>query len=139
MKNVNEMTLKEFRELKIRKFNTDIGKFYSLVILPCDGRSLHDSGYRRMDFVAVDIHRKPICRLSGCSDVLHINGFGGTGKDIKNIGKPIFPNSWSIDCLPKSGLMRLFCNKPLTVENIALSSFCVYAEDINKTGEKNAK
>lgn len=134
-KNINEMTIKEFRELPGRGWNEDIGEFNTLVILPGDGRSLHDSGYRCMDFVAVR-GSEPISRLSGCSDVIHIDGIGGYGRKIQNIGKAIMPNSWSIDCLPKSGLLRLFCQKSIICGE-ALSSFEVYTKE-DCSGDEHA-
>ena len=39
---------------------------------------MHDSGFRTMDFVAYS-KNEPICLLSGCSDVIHIDGIGGFG------------------------------------------------------------
>lgn len=95
MKNINEMTRKEFEELPYReRFDSEI-VCASLVILPT--RRKHDSGYRCMDFVAVDAHERPICRCSGCSDVLHLYDW--------------FRESftkWDMDCLYKSGLLRVF-------------------------------
>jgi hypothetical protein len=108
-KNIANMTRKDFEKVPYRtSFNQDVGDFDSLIILST--RKKHDSGYRCIDFIAC-VEDKPICRLSGCSDVLHINGIGGYGyKWIeKGIGIPskvdVVP--WSIDCLPKSGLFRI--------------------------------
>ena len=81
-----------------------------------------------MDFVAVTEKNKMI-RLSGCSDVIHIDGIGGYGKDwyrvFGSVPECIPPKGWSIDCLPKSGLLRIFCDKYMECDN-ALSSFSVY-------------
>lgn len=140
-KDICNMTIKEFRELPVRGWNYDVGEFDSLVILPVDGRSLHDSGYRCMDFVAVR-GSDAIIRLSGCSDVVHVGGIGGYGRRWAYIGHTIIPTGWSIDCLPKSGLLRLFCGKPIVVAE-ALSSFEVYANDkkeaINNEEKKDAE
>ena len=131
---VNDMTRKDFDALPSRGWNEDIGEFDSLVILPGRVKEMHDSGFRCMDFVAV---RKtvPICRLSGCSDVVHINGIGGYGKNwfsrVGGIPKTIEPISWSIDCLAKSGLLRLFCRHNLEAGE-ALSSFELFATTIRK-------
>lgn len=133
------MTIKDFESLPYREsFDKDIGEFDSLVILPT--RKTHDSGYRCIDFVAC-IKDEPICRLSGCSDVLHINGIGGYGYKWteKNIGVPfkidIMP--WSIDCLPKSGLLRMFCYGHNLIAGCALSSFDIFAnKKINKDVKK---
>ena len=67
-------TKKELESLPAREWNEDIGEFDSLIILPT--KHLHDSGFWCMDFVAVK-GSEPFCRLSGCSDVIHIDGIGG--------------------------------------------------------------
>ena len=123
---INKMTRKDFMAVKDRGWDEDVGLFDSLVILP--SRGYHDSGYRLLDFVAVK-GCEPICKLSGCSDVLHINGISGMGFDwINKYGscpKAVPPVSWSIDCLPKSGLLRLFSGQDISV-GAALSSFEVF-------------
>ena len=83
-----------------------------------------------MDFVAIR-DGEPICRLSGCSDVIHIDGIGGKmygfGKILLPEGyTPIDNDSWSIDCLPKSGLLRLFGRGQLTC-GWATGSFDIYS------------
>ncbi len=121
MNDVNSMTKQELYQVKDREhFNTDIGLFDSLIILPGKSKDLHDSGYRVMDFVAVK-NNKPICKLSGCSDVIHIDGL----RRLKNIDK--LNKSWNIDCLPKSGLLRLFCFDCDLKAGDALSSFDIIA------------
>jgi hypothetical protein len=92
MNNIYNMTRKEFEKLPFKKDDENIGEFDSLIILPTKRK--HDSGFAVMDFVAVR-EEIPICRLSGCSDVLVLN----------NINKN---DDWSIDCLFKSKLFRLF-------------------------------
>lgn len=73
---------------------------------------MHDSGYRCIEVVAVDEKNRPICRVTGCSDAIHLDGIGGLGKDwITKYGRVpdlVPPSGWTIDCLPKSGLVRLF-------------------------------
>jgi hypothetical protein len=90
---------------------------------------MHDSGYRCMDFVACS-KREAICLLSGCSDVMHFDGIGGFGENwVRKYGtvpKLIPPSGWSIDCLPKSGLLRVFCDGKIKCSS-ALSSFEFYA------------
>lgn len=102
-------------------YDSGIGKFTSLVILP--EKYMHDSGYACMDFVAIQ-DRKPICRLSGCSDVLHIGGI-----------MPSFSVAWSIDCLP-CGLLHLFVlGRGSCLEATpALSSFEILFSDDMETG-----
>ena len=125
---VNEMKRKDFEGLPHRNWSEDV-IFDSMVIMPGKANDLHDSGYRCMDFVAV-VKGEAICLLSGGSDVINLDGIGGYGKDwlTKNEGVPnMVPIAgWSIDCLPKSGLLRIFCNKYMECDP-ALSSFSVYA------------
>jgi len=73
IKFMQEWSIKEFQKLPMRGLNEDIGIFDSLIILPTE--EIHDSNFRCMDFIAVknDI---PVCRLSGCSDVIHFDGIG---------------------------------------------------------------
>ena len=127
---VQEMTKEDFEKVPRReRFDSDVGSFSRLVIIPTD--DVHDSGYLCMDFVAVNDKDEPIARLSGCSDVLHIDGIGGYGRDARYAGtipfsSPIPIRAWCIDCLPKSGYLRLFCKHDLTCGD-ALSSFEVYS------------
>ncbi|HYW34168.1 MAG TPA: hypothetical protein VE868_02070 [Balneolaceae bacterium] len=123
-KQVSQWTREEFESLPLREWNENIGEFTSLIILPT--RRIHDSGFRNMDFVAVkeDI---PVCRLSGCSDVLHLDGIGGYGQWNGSIPDSIPPKGWSIDCLKTSGLLRLFSRGKLKVGQ-ALSSFEIFSE-----------
>ncbi|WP_138485470.1 hypothetical protein [Dyadobacter bucti] len=102
------MTLQELKKVPERGPFEDIGDFDSLIILPT--KELHDSGYRAMEFIAVN-NGVPLCRLSGYSDALHIEGMLGSGM----LGPGLLPkqikdtSQWTIDCLAKSGLLRLFC------------------------------
>nr|DAG53228.1 MAG TPA: hypothetical protein [Caudoviricetes sp.] len=102
--NVFDMTKEDFEKVPER-----VGEFNALVIIPQD--YAHDSGWMCMDFVAV-------CRLSGCSDILKLDGIGGYGnwRDGK-LPSCIEPKGWSIDCLP-CGYLRLFSRRTMT----ALSS-----------------
>jgi len=123
-----DMTRKDFESLPYRKRN-DMIICDSIVILPT--RRKHDSGFRCMDFVAV-VRNEPKCLLSGMSDVLHLDGIGGNGFNwLKKYGKVpevIPPSGWSIDCLPKSGLLRVFAlNGHKIICGSALSSFEIYA------------
>lgn len=128
MKQIEDMKRSEFEALPSRNWNEDIGEFDSLIILP--KRHLHDSGYRCMDFVAVRDF-KPVCRLSGCSDVIHIEGIGGLGyRWLERFGeypKSVKPIGWSIDCLRTSGLLRLFTGRKMLAGE-ALSSFEVFSK-----------
>ena len=126
MKDVNKWTRKEFEALPHRKWDENIGEIDSIIVMPL--RSLHDSGFRKMDFIATQ-KGIPTYRLSGCSDVIHIEGIGGYGKDwLKIYGTvpdKIKPGNWSVDCLATSGLLRFFGPK-INVGN-SLSSFEIYS------------
>ena len=129
---VNEMTREEFDKIPRRKnFCSKEKPFHSLVIIPME--DIHDSDFRLMDFVAVDSHGEPIVRLSGCSDVLHINGIGGYGywRSGDGVPKTVLPIPWSIDCMKGSGYFRLFYGQTMTCGD-ALSSFEVYAKPQDK-------
>ena len=156
LNNVNEMTRQEFCRLPHRKWDEEI-ICDSLIILPASFdwfgllkyhiRSLiakifhleappiysighlHDSGFRCMDFVAVK-DDKPICLLSGCSDVMHINGIGGFGHNwlekYDRVPDAVPPIGWNIDCLARSGLLRIFSHTGRILCDRALSSFDFY-------------
>ena len=105
----------------------DIGEFSSLVIIPQD--YAHDSDWMCMDLVAVSKDGEPICRLSGCSDVLNLDGIGGYGDGNWRFGElpnRIEPKGWRIDCLP-CGYLRLFSRSTMTA-GPALSDFEIYAK-----------
>lgn len=128
---INKMTRKEFEALPNRQsFDSDVGEFDSLVMLPMKYK--HDSGYRCMDFVACK-NNEPIMRLSGCSDVIHIDGIGGYGKNWfekeGNVPRVVMAKGWSIDCLGKSGLLRIFVTGGFKITcGLSLSSFEIWGE-----------
>lgn len=111
-KSLGQWTRQEFEKLPMRKYGEDIGEFDSLIIIPTE--NIHDSGYRCMDFIAVR-ENTPLCRLSGCSDVIHFDGIGGFDRWLSKNGVPdsIKPKGWSIDCLATSGLLRIFSSGKL--------------------------
>ena len=123
---VFDMTKEDFEKVPDRGgWSRDIGEFSSLVIIPLD--YAHDSGWMCMDFVAVSKEGKPICRLSGCSDVLNIDVIGGYGNwRVGKFPSCIEPKGWGIDCLP-CGYLRLFSNRTLKA-GPALRSFEIYAK-----------
>lgn len=127
--NINSMTRKDFEALPYRKSWNEPIICASLVIFPT--RRKHDSGYRCMDFIAIDENNEPICKLSGCSDVLHFDGIGGYGHNwlekYHSVPKQIPPSGWSMDCLTKSGLLRIWPNTERIYCGVALSSFEIYA------------
>lgn len=125
-KALSDWTRKELLELPRRKWNENIGEFNSLIIIPT--RRIHDSGYRCMDFVSV-LNGEPTYLLSGCSDVIHIEGIGGLAHNWIQKGgvhELVTPTDWSIDCLKKSGLLHIFCHKKI-IAGEALSSFEIFS------------
>jgi hypothetical protein len=110
---VNDMTRTEFSKLRHRKWNEDIGEFDSLIFFPT--RRKHDSGYRCMEFIAVR-EGKPICKMSGCSDVVHLGGIAEALLYPKKM-------TWNIDCLPVSGLLQIFSHTHRFKVGADLSSF----------------
>ena len=108
---------KKFLELPTRPWNEEISGLDAIVLLPT--RHKHDSGFSCMDFVAIRDH-KPLCLLSGCSDVVHVDGISAVLHQDRE-------QNWSIDCLYPSGLMRFFCMDRKLVAGIALSSFELFA------------
>jgi hypothetical protein len=127
---VLDMSKKEFENLRLREWSEDIGKFNSIIILPGKSRPLHDSGFRYMDFIAVKNH-EAICRLSGCSDVLHLDGIGGYGRNKTSLETRLTTvKAWNIDCLPKSGLLHMWCEGYELEASPAFSSFEIIAYKI---------
>ena len=127
-----EMEKEDFKKLPKRgEFLKDVGEFYSLVIIPQDCK--HDSDWMCMDFVAVNKEGEPICRLSGCSDVLHLDGIGGYGYRLMgDLPSAIEPKGWKIDCLP-CGYLRVFSHTPL-IAGPPLSDFEIYAKERHNNG-----
>lgn len=126
--NIFDMTKEDFEKVPGRGgWSRDIGEFNALVIIPQD--YAHDSGWMCMDFVAVSKDGEPICRLSGYSDILNLDGIGGYGYRnwrLKELPNHIEPKGWSIDCLP-CGYLRLFSRNMMTA-GPALSNFEIYAK-----------
>jgi hypothetical protein len=127
--NINDMKRKDFEALPHRNWQDEMD-CDSVVIIPGHITDMHDSGYRAMDFAAV-VDGEAICLLSGCSDVVHIDGIGGFGYDwlhkYRTVPPLIPPSGWSIDCLPKSGFLRLFPSSGRVHVGVGLSSFEIYA------------
>jgi len=129
---IDGMTRKQFDELPYRQDTFESVTCDCIVILPGCVKDMHDSGYRCMDFVAVR-KNEPVCRLSGCSDVIHIDGISGMGDAFMKTGAfptMVKPKSWNIDCLAKSGLLRLWCGHYQVRCGAGLSSFELVAIDL---------
>lgn len=118
--NVEQMTKKDFNSVpRIEKLSEQIEiVFDSFVIIPTNIK--HDSGYRIMHFCLCK-GRETICVIDGCSDSIYMHN--------SNYGRsPSFPNgihSWKIDCLPKSGYLRVWNDFVMKCGG-GLSSFDVF-------------
>ena len=104
-KSIMEMTREEF--LAIEDFG-EKALFDSFIIVPTD--ELHDSGYKCMRLILMQ-RGTIVGAVSGYSDALHLNGIGGFGLNYKVSMRtrqvPVI--NWTIDCLPTSGCLRVFC------------------------------
>ena len=109
---ISRMTVKQFREVKQ---GTPEEKFKSLVILPT-GKKYDRFGFRCMEFVAIDKKFEPICRTRGNVDIMMIYAYGTRQSTLLDMAL------WGIDCLPKSGLLRLFLRHGLFMRLQELSN-----------------
>ena len=117
-KNLNEYTIEEFREMEL--FGEDC-LFNNVVIVPMN--ELHDSGYRCMKFILA-YHGEIVGAVGGWSDVVRPNGFGNRGL-VPDYSKT--PNiSLSIDCLGKSGCVRLMMHGEYECDDFIGSDFLFY-------------
>lgn len=115
--------------------NVEIGEVDSLIIIPT--RHTHDSGFRCMQFATIQ-NGVPTYLISGCSDVIHISGIGGYNhnrlQSLDEYAERIKSRTtkvvdWRIDCLPTSGLLRLFCSRKIYI-GASISDFeIVFKED----------
>jgi hypothetical protein len=127
------MTLKQLCSVPFKAGWNDEVKCSSLIVIPGGGKKkeLHDSGYRTMSFVATDENDMPITQLSGCSDVISLDGIGGYGyrwlEKHGTVPKLVDVAGWAIDCLPVSGCLRLFCSGRDILCGASLSTFEIYA------------
>lgn len=136
MKEFTKWTRKEFEALPTPKSytNEEIGKVDSLVILP--EKHYHDSGWRCMSFVTIQ-NGVPTYRISGGSDVIHLGGIGGYNfqgmsdcESSNRIKSQTVPNAdWHIDCLPVSGLLRIFSGKYKLYVGASLSDFELFYKE----------
>jgi hypothetical protein len=128
-KTVFDMTARQLRSVELARWD-EVIVCNSLVVLPT--KLLHDSGYRVIEFVAVDENLMPIKRIAGGIDVVCFDGIGGYGWNWhkKNEGVPTKKDvtAWRFDCLPKSGLLRLFIRgKEKIRTGSALSTFEIWS------------
>ena len=128
---IEQVTLPELLALESTETFDKI-KFTSVIIVPMPGE-LHDSGYRCMKFVYLGRDGTVVGASYGGSDVLHLDGIGGYGKDFEaglNTGM-VKVAGWTIDCLPVCGCIRIFARSQLEANGWETSDAEIWA-----TGEK---
>lgn len=119
------MTKEDFKNLPLTESWDNQGyEFDSIVIIPTGKK--HDSNFMCMDFVGCN-KGKALMKLSGVSDVLHIDGIGGYGEHMGSISEKILAKGWKIDCLP-CGYLRLFCHYKIKA-GCMKSDFEIYGID----------
>lgn len=124
MKDVKEMTKKELMELEnfIPKKN-----FTGIVIVPMNYK--HDSGFQCMKYILLN-HWDIVGVVGGSSDVMHINGIGGYGKEPNYTTRMVKAHDLRIDCLPKSKCLRLFSDDEMELWDLFCGSdFSFYYVD----------
>lgn len=131
MKDLNEMTRKDFNAFPERKWDEVLEGVDSIVIIP--SRKKHDSGYACFGYVAVKGDQAWKC---GGGDVIHIDGIGGYGKWDNVIPHNIEVKGWNIDCLIKSGYLRLWSDKGKLTCEPNLSSMEIFSIPIKKVATK---
>ena len=116
MKDVKEMTKKELMELEnfIPKKN-----FTGIVIVPMNYK--HDSGFQCMKYVLLN-HWDIVGVVGGGSDVMHINGIGGFGKNPDYTNRRVKAHDLRIDCLPRSKCLRLFSDDEMELWDLFCGS-----------------
>ena len=124
MKSLTEYTKEEFLSMENRSPEEP---FTEIIIVPTD--KIHDSGYLCMKFVLCN-NGRIVGVVSGWSDVVHVNGIGGYGRDYEyslrtGMTKRV---AWTIDCLTGSGCIRLLSNCECEVRDFIGSDFCFYVK-----------
>lgn len=128
MKNHESMTRDEFLSLPHREWDQEI-LCDSIVIIPSEEK--HDSGYLCLDFAAI-VNGEATVLLSGSSDLIKIDCIGGYGdrwlEKYNSVPVKIPVSGWSIDCLPVSGLLRMWPNHTKQIRvGPTLSSLEIFA------------
>lgn len=120
MKDIREMTKKELMNLE----NFYKGeKFTGIVIVPTNYK--HDSGFQCMKYILLD-HWNIVGIVGGASDVMHINGIGGFGKNPDYTNRNVKAHDLRIDCLPKSKCLRLFSDDKMELWDLFCGSDFVF-------------
>ena len=124
-KSIMEYSRKEFK--KMTPYIPDNLEFNGIIIVPM--KEIHDSGFGCMKFILLeDTEIVGVC--GGFNDAIHLNGFGGYGLDYDKENDPqtVHRVDWSIDILPKSKCVRLFCSNRLQLPDAVFEAFSVYSK-----------
>ena len=140
MNQLNFMTA-TLEELQKLPFYFEAGMMFDrLIIVPQN--EVHESGYNMMSYVLV-MKGEIVGKIGTSSDVLHLDGIGGYGEWNPSKGElprtaPI--RAWSIDCLPGSKCVSLFCGyNEMKLEDSfdgisnCLSDISIYGRDKHET------
>jgi len=103
MKKIEAMTKRELLAIPRRRWD-EILICDSIVIIPGYSTETHDSGYRTMKFIAC-IKGAPVKQFGGGTDIVNLDGISA------KLLKTDLKSPWEIDCLPKSGLLRLYVSR----------------------------
>lgn len=118
---LNDITRKQFKEMEYFK---PTKPFTDIIIVPTD--KIHDSGFRCMKFVLLNCVTGEISGVvGGESDVIHFNGIGGWGKELFKQSSQS-PISYRIDCLKKSGYLKIMTDHYLDIDDYFYSDFKFY-------------
>ena len=127
---INLMSRRELMKTPLLRHTESRTTFDNLILIPSKRNKLHDSGYRTMTFIAVK-NNAPIYKMFGDSESIKIDGIGGYGKEQYTTNTKILtiaPTGWSIDCLAKSGLLRIWPSSNSMSCGAVLSNFEIFAE-----------
>lgn len=106
MKTIFEMSKKDFSALPEIPFkDSHLMKMTSVVIIRTG--KMNPSGFKAMKLCAVGENGIPLGIIHDGSDVFYLDGIGGYGYSLRNIGKKVASAAWCIDCIP-CGYIRLF-------------------------------
>lgn len=112
MKNIEykNWTIENFKKIPIDdNYTKENNEISSIVIIPSD--SYHESGYRNMELILIGKDNKPICRINTSIDHLWFQKL---------------PKYINIDCLPKSGLLRIWGNTKMYINIISSSTHIIF-------------
>jgi len=106
-KSIFQMTRKEILAVPSVGSDPRIVECGCLVIIPT--RKRHDSGYKIMEVIAVDENHLPIGKITTSADVLNLLNYDQYDL-LKGelVPQDNILHEWRIDCMWKSGLLRLF-------------------------------